>query len=1206
MPGSPSQPAARPSGSRRRSSQGKVRSDEEHRKLGESVMGLPGMFGETMRGLYAIDELSDRHDAIMEGIQGFRGPTATTKAAFWAQIKQLSDRHSKQQATLRQLVAADQASQSAGKADAAQAAEWQEKILELLESRDRLEIDIKASMAEMQQHNQRALRSSDEREELRLKIATERQQTRGAESARAECERWADEARTRIAVLEKLEREFQKRSQQSGEREAADRAMLIVQLRQQREQQSAELASADRHVSRLELELAQWERKVRREQQNRDLHQSGTRTAERDHAASDATWRQEIKILRGRLQEEAVRIRKWEEFEAAHPGHADLERHVAAKGDALREAKERVVGLHGGEQELEKDLSEGWRDVGRATGELQEAVDALEAALGGRLSEVCPEETLVSCYPDPCPVGQALHVIITTCDADRRPVAGAGRDEIAVRRLDFSAHGAVSQREALAVDAVLDKGCPSSTFIASFHPEADGRAGFRISFRGQEFTASACVPPPPPPMLREVMAVAAQQPPALTVHCSPGSAAVGDHLRVAVVMREPGSFLPMRSCTVPAEDLRPVSYGTLYGLRPPPLRQLREASPVYELDLVLPTELAAQGSARHHVGVEVMAPDGSEAARGSVPLVATPSADQTACPGSSVLVCLPDPACCGERVQVFISARNQHRHPVPNCSPEVAAVLAPRLAAVGTATEIEQPVQLQDARSLVWAGAFTADRVGRAGVCASFPGRESARMRSTVTVHPAAAPVPEMTLLELTPAAVQLGETVCATVTTCDADGRAVPGPPPGSMQLQPVGCVASVLPLRRVDGSLCRYTAVLRTAGSAAAKSSAGCTLQWEQFRATARVRVTGVPLDAPTQQAPPPAPQLPAAPRNFAAFLADPVPRGGECLVLLAAYEDAPAKGPRTPQQLAAENGTADAIAPSARSQAGRVPQLWAAENCTVVRPPEAVHGSKALWQAVVRVGETLGTASVDATFAGGAGAHGSTTVAAEHWDDLDQQLSRLRGLCGAALDAASAEHHRAARLAHKEKQLQGGHRGDGSTGLYLLFGLQLSDGIHFSGLWEPFDGCKVIEVIHGGPVAQAKQLDGIAVRFGDFAREVRWTDPESGRTTAKRVQTLDQFRRLCEELSLRYPVGDAPPVTLTFTRRSEGTLPRDFRIEVFTDRTPAPPGRFIGTLRHTTTRAIDTAGAGSPQRSRAGSPFASSPHRASPRPSQSVQEA
>eukprot|EP01065_Artemidia_motanka_P039927 TRINITY_DN4931_c1_g2_i1.p1 TRINITY_DN4931_c1_g2~~TRINITY_DN4931_c1_g2_i1.p1 ORF type:complete len:1229 (+),score=419.73 TRINITY_DN4931_c1_g2_i1:229-3687(+) len=1128
--------------------------------MADTIMSVSGMLGESMRNTFTVDELARRHSQVHENIADLKkgGHGIVRHAELWSKVEKHREVHKEQRAQLEKMVAADMSSLLGSGTGEAVAKEREREILELIQRKEEINASLEDHLEDMRVGAERQLEGELQRDGRRTEILVEQQQTAGADSSRRECEVWVREGERRVARLESVEREYAQYRHSGAGGEDTQRRMQIQALEHELEQEDAELSTVEDHVGKLKQELAQKERELARAKQTAELHQMQAEAAETHGEAGLATWKQEIALLKQKHAEQEAKIKEWESFDSANPGFPELEQQLEGKHESLAQAKIRVRELHDEERKLGDALAEeygGIEDIRAVLSSVADSVPPLQQDAG-----IDPAQTLACCFPDPCPVGQKLGLVITTCDAARNPIVGALRSELTVRRIQYPALGPPVVGAEVPVDDVLDGGCHSSAFTSSYVPDHDGRSGFEVLFRGHTFRVSACVPPPPPPMLREVMEVSQQKTPLLTVHCTPASVTVGGKIEIAVVVRKPGTLLPQEHCDVAAESLQCGSYGTLYGARPAPLQQLREGSPVFLTELIIPPTVKQQGNVRQHVGVEVMALRGADAARASARLVADPASDTVLDAASASLVCLPDPAVVGERVSVFITERNEYMLPIT----ADAGLVPPALEPVGTATLIRQP-RLGSSRSLVWVGSFVADRVGRAGVRATFPGREATTRRATVEVLTPGPFDPAKTELTLSPPVVQLGETVQVAVVTKDADGRPSPGPAPQLLKLTKVGGATELLPLRRVEGSLSEYCAVLRTTpdGSRPAVTAghAGCQLSLKDASFSARVKISGRPLDAAAPQRDPDEPAPAAPPRHMVAFQRDGVTPGMEVAVLMAAHEDAPGRGRVVP-----------------------TPTLRAVANCEVVHPPVGVVGTKSLWQAVVRIGSDLGTASVDAVFTAGAACRCSTTVEADRWGSLTLEMDRLREMGENVRSMLLAERHRAAQLSRREAELQrraevlkAREQGE-ITGRYVLFGLQLSDGINYGGTWEPFDSCKIVDIIEGGPVDQAKHTDGTKPEAGDFVLSAQWTDPESGFIDVKPATSLESFKLLCEELSLRYPTGGLPSVQLRLLRGTD-----EFRVAVFAGRTDEKPGRYVGTMRYSTHLQVEQAEAGSPRRGR-----------------------
>eukprot|EP00756_Hemistasia_phaeocysticola_P016661 Hpha_TRINITY_DN15494_c2_g11::TRINITY_DN15494_c2_g11_i1::g.177229::m.177229 len=1151
--------------------------------LEHTLASISGFMGETMQNSYMIDELAMRGREVQRRVRDLKGCGGSLKVKqLQARYRELCESHTEVHRSLRKLVTADREELLGG----AQGGEHElevkhQEVIELMQHREEMHERLEIHLESLKTFQQELLIAEEARTKREAEIDAEEQQSTSAENARREAERWLKEAETRAEKMEGVEREFEEYTTKCSEAESGDvsRRMEIGTLQHELEQSNEELQQQAEVAASLARDLQHRKAELKRLQHRNIERVREIEVVEADGAALHATYRHELAILKKQLDEQTKRAKEWEEFEAGNPGHSDLEEQLSQKPATLLAHKQHITDRHTKEAEVSAGLHQGWRELEEVRAVLEAATSDAEQAVSQVVSDdhvgLCAPATLVSCYPDPCPVGHSLGLVITTCDINRRPTVGADASEFRVERIILDAFGPARVVGATPVQEVSDAGGPSSTFTCDFLQESDGRAGFRVHFRGETFVVSACIPPPPPPMLREVMETTQPRTPTLTVHCSPGTVTLGSRVEVAVVMREPGSLLPAKESTLAAEGFNVSSYGMLYGKRPPQLQQLHEGSPVYWAEFDLPQELK-QGGVRQHVGVEVMTANGSDAARASVRLISDTTAEVDTEATQASICCTPDPVVVGERVHVYISARNTFGFPVPAGVPGPPPVVQP----VGTATFIERPIPASTNRNLVWTAAFTADRVGRAGISATFPGVSAVARRASVEVVHAGEWVPEKTELILTPSVVQLGETIAVTVRTRDADGRPSPGPPPEAFELTKLGGSCDLARLRRTEGSLSEYCAVLRTGGSSldrplATVAHAGCTVVVQGHSITARAKVSGKPLDA---HAPQPAAskfEAPGPPKLYATFQSGEVTVGGEVQLLIAAHEDAPARGGRSVP----------------------TPSIATCTNCEVLSPPVGVPGSRFLWRAQVRVGDRPGTASVDVDFAPIV-VHCSTTVVLDRWGGVDLALHRLEELAAAVRTRALTEEHRAAslklweaELLRREQIVQAQERGE-QTAKYVQFGLQLSDGISYGGIWEGFAGCKVLEVLPESTVANAQTPDRRALGPGDFITRVQWENPITHATIARNVPDLESFRQTCDDLASDYPLGDLPPVTLRCVQggRADGSsdVGREFSVITAPEKTNNPPGRYIGTLRHSTQHSIEQACSGSPQRMRGqGSP-------------------
>eukprot|EP01060_Flectonema_neradi_P028479 TRINITY_DN3829_c0_g1_i2.p1 TRINITY_DN3829_c0_g1~~TRINITY_DN3829_c0_g1_i2.p1 ORF type:complete len:1108 (+),score=277.47 TRINITY_DN3829_c0_g1_i2:887-4210(+) len=875
-----------------------------------------------------------------------------------------------------------------------------------------------------------------------------------------------------------------------------------------------------------------------------------------ENQAEQSRLYSEIAHLKTEIDVIMENTKRWENFEKLCPDYKELVSQLETKDEIIHRTKQAIATMNAEERSHEKESL----DKEAATMTRIATLKSIENSLDNIVTEndtgvgnVCVEKTLVCCYPDPCPVGRELHLLLTTCDSTGLPIRGVHQSEFKVQRLTMPPTGGCQIGDDIFVEDVLDNGRISSTFHSSYGTNAEGRSGYKVTFRGQTFLTSANVPAACPTMSDANEAESLRKP-VFTVHCSPSTVAVGEELDVTICMREEGSWLPAKMCTTPVDQFRISPYSTASGIRlVNPLKQVNGVS-VYTMTIPI-DDIHAAGTPRDYVGLEVMIQGGTDAARGSSKLVADSRHDTEWDPTSTLISCSPDPATVGDEITVVVTPRNSYWVPLPKSS---TAAPTPQITPLGSATLIHQPQEVQG-YSQVYAAKFIPSNTGRCGVSVTMGGLDIGC--ASVQVNPADRPDPENTLLEIDPPVVPAGEPLHVTIVTKDASGRRVPGPEPTAFRLTPLSASTKIFPLRRVEGDDCRYVSTIETDVNSS-YTTAGVAVDFDGASLSKKIRVGREGPDMPVHNTPS-ASVIDTVPKYSVAFGGETAAPSAVLPVIISVNQDDPATDRRRANI--------------------RPPVVRPVLNCEVSKPVVALAGARYVWKCYIRLGNVLGTASIEVDMEGHTYT-ASTTVAADVTKEFDGQVDRLKEMEIKIRDLVRATEEKQRDLEEKERQLadreellreKEEEREQQNSALleeeqpqHLLFGVQLSDGVQYGSQWEPVDGAKVVDVLEGGPLDSG--TEGQKVQPGDILKEVQWEDVYGYIHTCA-VRQMDDFKRICRMLSRQ---GFAPVVTLTFFTVAQ----RSLKIVVEPGTTPEPPGRSMGTRRHPS-RSVDASICSSP---------------------------
>ncbi|KAJ9446792.1 hypothetical protein DIPPA_05916 [Diplonema papillatum] len=1008
-------------------------------------------------------------------------------------------------------------------------------------------------------------------------------QTKHAAGAYKEVQGWLDEAQQKVKKLGAEVKDLELRRQSLAD-DSNDMTMKISNLSQDVGTRERLIKEAEVKAARIQKELSSFKESLQVEKDTNKRLNNQIAINQNEANAEAARAKHEIAQIEAEVENLVERTQRWEKFDELCPDYKEIVSQMENKDEVLHRAKQVVATKHSDEQTLIGKARQSEADIHQLVNELKTIEDTLDNIVTvpdtTTVGKVCVAKTLVCCYPDPCPVGRDVNLIITTVDNTGLPIRGVHKEEFKVQQLTYPPTGGCIVGDDRFVDDVQDNERASSTFCCSYTTGQEGRAGFKVQFRGHTFLTTASVPAPSP--MHVALESEATRRPRFTVHCSPNTVASGEVMNVAIVVRQQGSLLPARFCNVPVDQFRVTPYSTAQGIViNTPLKQVAGTA-IFKLSVPI-DEVHAQGTPRDYAGVEVMIQGGTDAARGSVRLVSDSRNDVEWDPTCTTISCYPDPVSIGDEVSVAVTARNSYWIPLPNPNAPMAGIqeededrmhyspqLAPTpvLRANGSSTLIEQPAEAKGP-SQVYVGKFIPSEFGRCGVAVDMGGIRIGTCSVTVKLPEKVAP--ENTILSLEPAVVPAGDTIQVSVTTCDSTGRLTPGPEPTALRLTPLSASTVVLPLRRVSGTECKYVTTIRTSAEGA-YTTAGLSLNFEGATFVKKVRVGGARLDVPVDERPAAKPAV-SVPKYSVAFNQDPVAPGSTIPLTIAVNQDHPSY--------------------DRRNQKPKQPVVKPLVNCELAGDVAAVAGARYVWRCLLKVGETLGTSSVTVELDNHSYS-ASTTVDGDTTEDFKTQVSRLHALEIKIRDLVRNTEERErdvedrsreldkreADIRAKEEEQQAalagnsGHVEDDAPA-NLLFGMMLSDGIQYGSQWDAIDGAKVVEIMEGGPLDSANPDHKIAP--GDILKEAQWEDTYGYVHTCS-VRQMDDFKRICRMLSR---TGMSPKVTLTFLNAED----RLVKVHIHPGQTPEPPGRSMGTRRHPS-KSIDTSICGSspsPARSR-----------------------
>jgi len=834
----------------------------------------------------------------------------------------------------------------------------------------------------------------------------------------------------------------------------------------------------------------------------------------------------EVEVLTGSFREHTEKVyERYPDFSQSVPDAEMVHKEIAAADAAIHESHRQAVRLHADSHHLDNEVRhfDGGHNL-RAL-ELNRLADLLQSLAvpvdvePTASSSISPTGTLVACLPDPCPVGHPLKLVVTTVNESGLPVAGASAEEISAQYITVShAGGVTSLGSNVVISGVGEEG--SSTFTGEVTATQAGRFGFKVTFRGAELTCSARV--------QEDAAVVDMS--ALTVHCTPHSSHPFSRLGVTVVLRH-ASLKPARGAALNWEPytapLNIRGTGLLDGAAVPPLRQLHEGVGVFTTNVELGPEV--QPGYVDFAGVEVASTkDWVGATVYTGERLEPDSAVTTVC-------CSPDPVEPGGDVTYWIVPRTTGGQALNGAILEV-----PEVTPVQDAGDLQPPQWSVDHNA--WTGRFTArddgteEHIARAGVKVNLGGSS---VTKTVGVLPMQHCVPQNTRLRLTPDVISPGASITVSITTHDAKGRLAKGPEATAFRLTPLGGATKALPVYPMAAEG-HYEARLQTA-QGDAHASAGCSLDFAGFSSSARVRIVRSQSPPPAARAQAPLPVRDPRPPIALQWARDPVVPLEEALVT--------------------------AVVP----EGGGMPELHALDNCTV--KTGLIQTGTHVWRGVVHVGPKTGSAKVAVHYGQKRVAAGVCVQGTRPEGDINDAAQRLydtnalEDFCGETDELRQENDEKQARLDALEKELYERQQAleltvfndDEPPAPFVLFGVLLSDGVTYGGEWQSSRGARVVMIRDDGPVALAEQVDSVAVRPGDEITEMQWID-ESGAKSVRRVGQLADFRKVCRELGVRFPHGDPPAVTVSFTQKG-----RSYRIVAQTRRTVDPPGRSAGVRKH-----------------------------------------
>eukprot|EP01062_Namystynia_karyoxenos_P056730 TRINITY_DN47650_c0_g1_i1.p1 TRINITY_DN47650_c0_g1~~TRINITY_DN47650_c0_g1_i1.p1 ORF type:complete len:1215 (+),score=267.07 TRINITY_DN47650_c0_g1_i1:79-3645(+) len=875
--------------------------------------------------------------------------------------------------------------------------------------------------------------------------------------------------------------------------------------------------------------------------------QQQSKSDQSEWSAEKGTLEYELRSLMEHVEASAARVAPSAELREVAPDLGTVAARLAARDEACHCARRTVDALlcrlsalteeevlRGAARRTElrrlRSLADDFENFARSTGALPASAERAGEA----------DRVVVAALPDPCAVGEPLHLVATLTDSAGRVVRGAAAVDLVVHPLCCLAEGAASIGAALAVEpaAAGEGGCGGGaaccTFSACFRPSAPGRAGFRVRLGAADYVATAAVVAP------EALpdTTAAPWPPPFSVSCGPDGLVGSGAMSVTVVMREPGTLFP--ACTpftaVQAGELRGAPSGAAGGAEPPEFVQVGR-SPIFTASVRITDGGAAAAFAEgEHPYAGCRVAVGGDEIAGSTRFAA--AGDAQCDPLAVTASCFPDPCRAGDEVSVFIVLRDAARRPLPATAAGAALL---RLCPTGC---VEALSQQAEPHGWLYRAAFTAaappdDRPGRAGVDVALShgaegGPAVPSCRVTAEVIPPGTRAPQCTALALDPpTAAGPGDVVQVLVTTRCAAGHETPGPEPTSLRLIPLGAVGAVSAVRRRQGSEARYTAKFEVSTSAAEGDSAGVTLSFDGHAVSAVVTVVAGPTRPSGGQgqwsglAQPD----PALPGLLVTFAADPAPPGSVVDVVIAC--------------------------PDAGTAGGALPTLRAEANVSdIVRQPLPARGVPGVWLGSVRVGLQERCAVVSALAPGAAPTCASTTVSGEEAVLSPPSLAaRLRDAAAALNEAPRDAWRRGAmerlqRCAARQRVLDeralqreaaGGYASPQSPvastvvpGVlplqeHILCGFGLSDGVRYGQSIRMDGGAWVHDVFSAGPAERA------GVQPGDVITGAR---VEGGRARVA-VQSVHDFRKLLSLLRIGTAPGDEWPGIHISLQRGGRTL-------------------------------------------------------------------
>eukprot|EP01063_Lacrimia_lanifica_P020415 TRINITY_DN27726_c0_g1_i1.p1 TRINITY_DN27726_c0_g1~~TRINITY_DN27726_c0_g1_i1.p1 ORF type:complete len:1214 (+),score=412.51 TRINITY_DN27726_c0_g1_i1:63-3704(+) len=1139
-----------------------------------------------------VERLDDQYEKVMANVQ-YVPRLQQNEERLWQAIEKLGDINRVQRAQLLQLSSSQ--GRFRGKISK-EAKELEDKYVLLKQKetevvtrrREEFEGMVRDYGKTMDSIRNEVMQEQKQRRNVEQLYEEEMLQTKMAKEAYLEVKGWYDSATGVIEEL-KLEKAHHEVVEKDFSDERIDMTTKISNLHtevQVRDEKLDAMAQECDHKTRLKDEAegvaAQHEVRIT-EQENQAV------IVERENAAEHSR----LVTLVARLNEEIdvlkENTKRWEDFDKMCPDYQLLLKQMEAKDGLIHRSQQLIATKHSDETALQSSvdkLQSGVKDKAADFARVEDRIENIvTSASGGDIGRAYAPRTIVACYPDPCPVGRDLTLVITTCDTAGRPVRGADQEEFKVSRMHYPVDGGCVPGEGVSVQDVSTEGRKTSTFSCAVPVREEGRAGFQVQFRGCSFTATASCPLPHRPStlddgpdegqivpetgLEEHELYKPARIPRITISCTPNTVTAGEAVDVNIMVREPGSLLPCRDTSIPMDVFKLSPYTSAQGLRfTNPLRQI-PLTPIFTTTVDVQGVVQGQGKPMDYVGIEVMIQGGAEVARGSVKLVGDAKCDEEWDPSTTTIHCAPDPAYVGEEVSVYVVPRNSQYLPL-----DAALRMAPfpSLKPNGSTVRVEECLYAEGLGAQIFVGKMTPSEAGRCGVNVHMGGRVVGG--AGVAVLPAEDADPSKTVFEMTPAnIVAAGETVQISITTKSAMGRDAPGPEPSSIRLTPLGNHVQLYPLRRVGGSDCKYVATLRTLPESK-YTTTGVTVDIDGVTFSQRIRVSAEPADEPVVNPPRPEAELPAVPKYSAYFQSAEVQPHEVIPLIICGNRDEPQ-----------------------RRRPPAIPVVTPAANTVLEGPVTPVVGSRHAWRCLVRSGPLAGTASVTVEVDGQAySASATVSRPGVPMNDLEAQLLRLQKLELHLRKFVGEVEERSKDMDERERELQRRemdlalrqeqfHRslqrpdGNEHEQLYLMFGLALSDGIQYGYQWDTVDGAKVVEVIPDGPVDRTGK-----VIPGDILREVTYVD-EQGMTQKCAVHQMEDFKRVARLLSAQGNFGET---SLTFYSPEENA---HIGITLHPASSPSPPGRPLGVRRHPSRADSVT---GSPRTSPARSRRAASPGR------------